>query len=125
METVPEWVTSYLEMWRRKLYLFEWEITTFISPHPDNDPEGVRAIVTLYPAILQANIVFKDDIPAMLEDVEPGEIRGWKKTIIHELVHIRLADITEYVQGDIFSELSPGAWLRKTLPGKSNQPLRF
>lgn len=107
MATVPNWVTLYLESWRRRLYLFEWEITTEVSPHPDNEPEGVKATVTLYPAVLRAEIVFKDTILTAAENDD--EARDWKKTVVHELLHIRLAAITEYVQADVLSELGPAA----------------
>lgn len=52
---------------------------------------------------------FGIDIPADLATADEGDALEWKKTIVHELLHIRLAAITEMVTGEIIPELSPSA----------------
>lgn len=102
----PQWATDYIAKWKDELYLYEWGIVTKLSPHPNEDTTGLtKACVSIYPNALQAEIEFRDDIPDDLSDIDEIEADDWKKTIIHELFHIRAGFVTEYIIQDVCPEL--------------------
>jgi hypothetical protein len=101
MKTVPEWVIDCITEWKSTLLLQEWTFETSLSPHPGGDGSGhTSAHITLWPDIRRAQLEIRDDIP-------DESTREWRKTIIHELVHVRLAGITELVNQELIPEL-PG-----------------
>jgi hypothetical protein len=55
-------------------------------------------LAELYPEILTAHITLRDDITQ-----EPTA--KWEQVIVHEMVHVRLAEVTELVREDFLPEL--------------------
>lgn len=98
---VPAWAKEYVAAWRDRLLLASWQIRVGTSDAPGGDT-NVLGHVELYPEILTAHITFRGDIAA-----EPDD--EWQRTIIHELVHVRLAEATELVRDDILPELGAAA----------------
>lgn len=96
----PEWVRECVVEWRDRLLLSHWGIR--ISTHDAPGGEDNLAIVELFPEIFRANITLRSDVPG-----EPDD--EWQKTIIHEMVHVRLAEISEFVRDDVLPELGPAA----------------
>jgi len=110
MQKFPEWVTEYIAEWKRRLYLQEWEIATVLSAHPNGDgSRETNACVELHLDVLQATLEIRDDIPASLDGVDPDTARDWKKIIVHELLHIRVARMITILTTDILPELAPQA----------------
>ena len=105
---VPRWVVDYLDKWRGLLHLQHWETQTSLSPHPDGD-EDTKACTYLYPNVLTAVITIRDDVPEELTAAGDREAEDWQKTIIHELLHVFIGRITDYLEKDIWPELSPSA----------------
>lgn len=102
-DNVPEWASRYIRTWWERLLLHEWAIHVRLSPHPDEDGSGgTKAVVALFPDIRRANLEIRDDITA-----DPDE--EWQLTIIHELLHIRLGQMTNHVQETLLAELPPAA----------------
>lgn len=99
--TVPDWVHPYIVDWRDRLLLTHWRIHIRVHDAPAGD-EHVIGAVELFPELFTANMVLRSDVPD-----EP--IDEWQKTIVHEMVHIRLAEISEFVRDDVLPELGPAA----------------
>lgn len=97
----PAWVSDYIGHWRETLCLNEWDTYTVLSATP-NDNAGVMACVDLRPDYLGASIQIRDDVSK-----EPTA--DWEKAIIHELLHIRMARITSFVEEELFIELPQSA----------------
>ena len=98
---VPPWAKESIHYWRDKLLLTSWTIEIFSSPHPADDV-NVLGLAELYPEILTAHITLRSDITS-----EPTA--EWERVIIHEMVHVRLAEVTELVREDILPELGASA----------------
>lgn len=94
---VPTWAKELIHYWRDKLLLTSWTIEIFASPHPHGD-ENVLGTAVLYPEILTAHITLRNDIPE-------SPTQEWERVIIHEMVHVRLAEVTELVIYDFIPEL--------------------
>lgn len=110
MKPIPDWITTYVAEWKQILYLHEWTIKTRLSPHPNGDSSGsTKAAVSIYPDILVADIEFRDDAPERLEDCSEADAEEWRKTVIHELLHVKLGRVTELVSQDIIPELAGSA----------------
>ena len=105
---VPRWVADYMDKWRGLLHLQHWETRTSLSPHPDGD-EDTKACVYLYPNVLTAEFTIRDDVPEDLAATKPHEAEDWQKTLIHELLHVFIGRITDFIEKDIWPELSPSA----------------
>ena len=99
--TVPEWVSECVIEWRDKLLLTAWTVEIFTSPHPAED-SNVFGLAELYPEILTAHITLRDDVSQ-----EPTA--KWEQVIIHEMVHVRLAEVTELVIQEFIPELGAAA----------------
>jgi len=100
-DAAPDWVREYIGEWRDRLLLAHWRIHLFTHDAPGGD-EQTRGMIELYPEIFTANMTLRSDVTA-----EPDD--DWRQTIIHELVHIRLAEISEFVRDDVLPELGPAA----------------
>lgn len=98
---VPIWAKESIHYWRDKLLLTSWTVEIFASPHPHDDAHCMGSAV-LYPEILTSHITLRDDIPQ-----EPTA--EWERVIIHEMVHVRLAEITELVTQELLPELGATA----------------
>jgi hypothetical protein len=109
MKQIPAWATAYIAEWKQTLYLHEWTITTELSPHPNDDSNGTKACVTVTPDILFARMEIKDSIPDDLQECGEVEAEGWKKTLIHELLHVKMGRVTEFVNQELIPELAGSA----------------
>lgn len=98
---VPTWAKDLVVYWRDKLLLTSWTVEIFSSSHPHGD-ENVLGTAVLYPEILTAHITLRDDIPQ-------EQTAEWERVIIHEMVHVRLAEVTELVIYDFIPELGASA----------------
>ena len=98
---VPIWAKELIHYWRDKLLLTSWSVEIFSSAHPHDDV-NCMGLAMLYPEILTAHITLRDDIPQ-----EPTA--EWERVIIHEMVHVRLAEITELVAQEFIPELGAAA----------------
>ncbi|MCB8942563.1 MAG: hypothetical protein H6658_02185 [Ardenticatenaceae bacterium] len=105
---VPKWVVDYLDKWRGMLHLQSWKTETSLSPHPADD-KWARACVTVYPDVLTAVLTIRDDVPEDITAVSQQEATEWQQTVIHELIHVFMGRITDFIERDIWPELSPGA----------------
>lgn len=107
---VPKWAVKEIRHWKELLLLHEWETQTQVVANPDEDGTGqTKAVVYLYPNVRIARIDLSDAIPKKLSAVTPHVARSWRKTILHELLHVRFAGLTESVRDDILSELASAA----------------
>lgn len=98
---VPRWVHDYVKDWRDRLLLTPWKIRLRLETIIDGD-ETILAQVHLFQEVQTANIAFRGDISP-----EPSD--EWQQTILHELMHVRLAEVSEFVRDDIIPELGPTA----------------
>jgi hypothetical protein len=102
--TVPEWAIDYIQYWRDILLLQEWQFFTSLTDEPLGDSQNLAG-VNVQADYVTARIEIRDDIPVNIEEADALDQYRWKKTIIHELVHVRLYRITCFVQDNIFPEL--------------------
>jgi len=98
---LPEWAINCIDYWKQILMLGEWTLRTKVVPRPDND-EQARACVAVHTDTLIADIEIRDDLS---QDYD----HEWELTIIHELLHVRLGRITDFVQRDLIPELASAA----------------
>lgn len=105
---VPSWAVVEINRWKELLHLHSWETRTALSPHPDNQVD-VMACVSVLPNILTAVITLHDSIPQDITAVSEHEAEYWHKVIIHELCHIFLGRLTDFIEKDIWPELTPSA----------------
>lgn len=109
----PTWASAYIDEWKARLFLCEWHITPALSPHPNEDASGnTRAVVSMSLLTRKATIDFLDQIVAdtNLLPPDPQLLREWKKTIIHELLHLRFAVLEAVVRDDLATQLAPNAY---------------
>ncbi len=94
--TTPQWVTDFVNEWQGRLFLHEWEIDVRLSDAPggDNDNHGSCLATT---DIRHATI----ELSTAIEDNDQ-----WRQTIIHELLHVRLSPLQDFVELDLITELS-------------------
>lgn len=100
METgkeTPDWAANYINLWINRLRLGRW----YISSRVVQDTGGSEvATIDMDRAYLRATIELRSDIPET--DTEEGEeLKQWKITIIHELIHLVIADLHYYVIDDL------------------------
>ncbi|MCB0156446.1 MAG: hypothetical protein KDF65_16735 [Anaerolineae bacterium] len=107
VESTPVWVMELVKRWRDLLLLHEWEINIKLAAIPCSDGAGyVRGCVNVYPDIMRADIQLNEDIAQAENDEERGQ---WEVTIIHELLHVRMGRLSDFVERDLLPELSPSA----------------
>ena len=97
----PEWVREYIGEWRDRLLLAHWRIRIQTNDAPAGD-DRTLGMVELSPELFTAVITLRSDVPAKPDD-------EWQRTLIHEMVHVRLAEISEFVRDDVLPELGPAA----------------
>lgn len=99
---VPEWVKEEIAKWQGILRLDGWEIKPSVKQF-DGCPVAYAKVL---PDVWMVEIVFDENVPDTIE----GDIEGeWRKTIIHELVHVLTARIHYFVEDDVLTQLSPQA----------------
>ena len=97
---LPQWAVNYIQFWKEKLHLCEWTIESKMSDRPCEDFEDeTKACVRLTPLVLHASIEWSSAMPGTADE-------DWQKTIVHEMLHIRLARVTEYVSDNVLPEIS-------------------
>lgn len=107
-DTLPAWALACVEEWRSILHLDAWAIRVATHPKP-YDEQQTLAFVELYPNIMTAHITIRDSIPASLDGLPDDQARYWESALIHELVHVFIARITDFIEKDVMPELAPGA----------------
>lgn len=100
--TIPDWATAYIQEWQAKLLLHEWSIRTRIAAAEVEDGKRVQATCYVYPEIRRADIEFSRHISA-----EPTAV--WQHAVVHELLHVRLGLLTDYIDNVLLPQLSPSA----------------
>lgn len=105
---VPAWAMACVGEWRDILHLKAWAIRVATHPRP-YDEQATLAFVELYPNIMTAHITIRDTIPDSLDGLSEGEARYWESALIHELIHVFIARITDFIEKDILPELAPSA----------------
>lgn len=106
--TLPDWALACVEEWRNILHLNAWAIRVATHPKPYDERETL-AFVELYPNIMTAHITIRDSIPASLDGLPEEQARYWESALIHELIHVFIARITDFIEKDVLPELSPSA----------------
>ncbi len=97
---MPDWIAETVRDWQQRLLLHEWQIELSRSPHPDGDASGMtKAQVSVWPDIRLAQIEMLDKLP----DEYSAE---WERTIVHELLHVRLGEITDFVQRVVWPQFA-------------------
>ena len=93
--SLPKWTADFVRDWQQKLLLQEWTIRLkYDAKLGDIEYETVRAECVPYIDIRVADITLDGSV----SDEPTPE---WEQTIIHELIHIRLAVITQSVVFDL------------------------
>lgn len=106
--TLPDWALACVEEWRSILHLNAWAIRLKTDPCPQYDPETL-AYVELMPNIMTAHITIRDSIPASLDGLPEEQVRYWESALIHELIHVFIARVTDFIEKDVMPELAPSA----------------
>lgn len=97
-ESLPKWAKTYLREWAKRLTLHEWRITAYLHPGEPGEPMGYASINR---NIQRADITIRQDVP---QKPDTADLEEWKLTIIHELLHVRFANITYCVVTDILGQ---------------------
>lgn len=104
-KTIPQWGIDYITDWKQRLLLCEWEVSSSLDPTPNQDGSGqTKAVVNWDYPNRRAYITFRDDF----SEAEASDA-DWKQTIIHELLHVRLAALTVIVIDSLIPQLAPAA----------------
>lgn len=96
---VPEWLTMYIRAWCDRLCLKDWRIKVSIELCINNDP-NVHAMCKQHPDLNEATILFRADV----EDT-----KDWRRTVIHELIHVAHSRIDHAVEDSIIPQLPAAA----------------
>jgi hypothetical protein len=89
---VPNWVNDYIAYWKQILYLQEWTIKVQVV---DDNEDEFACIVNTECDYLRAQIKLSGSVPN-----EPND--EWRKYILHELIHIRTANVVDFSREIIF-----------------------
>jgi hypothetical protein len=104
---VPNWVNDYIAYWKPLLFLQEWTIKTEIVDKLEHD-DDFACIVETDHVYLRAKIKIINTVPQALTNgvISHYDRETWEKNILHELVHIRMARINEFMRECIFNGFS-------------------
>lgn len=105
----PQWAIDWLTQWRDILYLNSWGISMDLEAMTGGESD-TTAYVNLYPNVLIACMKIKESIPQTLAGLPPERVDYWRKVIIHELLHVYLGRVTDFVDHILVSELSRSAY---------------
>lgn len=94
--TVPPWLNQYILAWMDRLSLNDWKIKVAIELCVNEDA-NTHALTEQFPDLNEAHLTFRADI----EDV-----KEWRKTVIHELVHVAHSRIDHAVERAMLPELA-------------------
>lgn len=81
---IEPWITSYVQIIKRKMNLIEWKIDLGQKPCPNDSLGECEIIYGQHAATITLNKGYKKDKPEIL-----------RNTIVHELLHCYLAPISE------------------------------
>lgn len=101
---VPDWIKEYLLEWIEKLILNEWHISAYVNGY--NEDEDSYAQVAITRATQRASIRYRGDLP----EERPEDATEWELTTIHELLHVRFANLAYCAIDDIMIRLSNEAY---------------
>lgn len=96
---VPSWLHQYALAWIDRLFLNDWTITLEIALCVNKDA-NIDAMCTQHPDMNQATIIFRADV----EDT-----KEWRRTVIHELIHVAHSRIDHAVEDSIIPQLPTAA----------------
>lgn len=99
---VPKWVQEFIQTCKTTLRLHPWTIETHLVQCVNRDPDNMAA-VWYTPEITHAIIHLRSD----MEDTD-----DWRATIWHELVHIKLAPIDQFVRDNLIANALDGVAAR-------------
>lgn len=108
----PMWLAELVREWRDRLQLWE----TAVAMQLGDLDAGTLAEASLTPNINHARITFRRDLAD-----QDGPTSELEKTIIHELIHVALAGITDAWADDVIDQLAPAAqmlardWLHRAI----------
>lgn len=102
----PQWAEDYLQYWRQILLLQEWQFIISLTAEPLGDAANLAG-VTLQPDYNTARIEIRDDIPQDINSAGAIEKYQWKRAILHEVLHIRLGRLTEFVRQEMMNDIQP------------------
>ena len=94
---VPVWLHQYVLAWIDRLHLNDWTIKLAIELCP-NDNADTHAVCTQSPDLNEARITFRADV----EDT-----KDWRRTVIHELIHVAHSRIDHALECVVLPELAP------------------
>lgn len=97
--SVPVWVEDYVKAWADRLMITHWRIRIELAMVVNGDEDN-RASCFAQSNINTASLMFRADI----EDTE-----SWRKTVIHEMLHIRHARIDAYVRDALVPQIAEAA----------------
>ena len=96
---IPHWLHQYILAWCDRLCLKDWRIKVSIELCINDDP-NVHAMCKQHPDMNEATLLFRADI----EDV-----KDWRRTVIHELIHVAHSRIDHAVEDSLIPQLSEAA----------------
>jgi len=96
---IPEWLRLYILAWCDRLHLNDWTIKVAIELCVDDDPNTL-ALCAQHPDHNQATITFRADVADELD---------WRRTVIHELIHVAHSRIDHAFERAILPELAEPA----------------
>lgn len=97
-ELIPSHLIDLLRVESNRLMLAEWKIKARRMDQRDMEDGRAEAYVT--PTIRTAIIALSEEIREMSPD-DPDV----RRVIVHELLHVFFADISEYLMQNVFSKL--------------------
>lgn len=97
--TVPEWLRLYILAWCDRLHLNDWTVKVAIEVCVDGDPDTL-GLCQQYPDSNTARLSFRVDIEDTLE---------WRRTVIHEMIHVAHSRIDHAFERAVLPELSQPA----------------
>lgn len=97
--TVPDWLHRYVLAWIDRLHLNDWTIKLSVDLCVNANAD-IQAMCKQHPDMNQATIIFRADV----EDT-----KDWRRTIIHELIHVAHSRIDHAVEDSIIPQLPAAA----------------
>lgn len=108
----PQWITDYIAYWKPTLYLQEWTITTEVVDKP-GDIEDAYCHVVTEADYLRAKIQFASFVPEKITSgaIDHYDKSMWERYILHELIHIRTANVVDFARDTFSRGFSTGEYV--------------
>jgi hypothetical protein len=97
--TAPGWVVSYMRTWIERLHLETWKIDVQLALCVNGDSQ-THGLCEQYPDVNECCVTLRADI----EDTPE-----WRKTIIHELLHVAHARLDHLTERAIIPQVAEAA----------------